>query len=251
MIPMQQSSMRKCPLGLFFCGLMLIIWAEPIWAGNITEPICLLELMFVVDTTSSQQPVIEVMVKAIEYIAERAHDMPGVVKVGVLGYRDYIRMTDQYHQLIHIIHHEMRDASVSCEDYPEAMFDGIYAAITATNWDKEKSSLRVIILIADAPGHAEGDEKNPMNYSLQGLINLASDNRVRFLCLQIATEASDNMDVLLEQQFKALAAGRTEGDRGDFFKMNLRKGFEFTQQLISLIERELEMIQMLLDVHNQ
>lgn len=195
----------------------------------------LLEIMFVLDATKNMQPFIDATATAISRISQRVLSMREAgTRIGLTCYRDYIQnqssmeyvtknfspLTSDHRQVINILKNEVREAPVFSEDVPEAMFDGLYAAITETNWDKEKSSLRVIVLIGNASGHPEGHEKNPLNYSLQQIRQTASDNRVRILAIKIKSESEED-NMIHREQLQKLATGLTPGDEGFFTEVEV------------------------------
>ena len=189
--------------------------------------VALLEVMFVLDATASMQPYINGAKKVIESISRSVQSMREAgTRFGLLCYRDYVEdragmqyvtrrftpLTRNLPEVLEILQTQVSEAAVSSEDYPEAMFDGFYAAVTETNWDEDKSSLRIVILVGDAPGHSGGSTKNPHEYSLEGLKGAAADRRIRTIAIKIKTGRDD--DELHRQQLQELVQGTDQKVRG-------------------------------------
>jgi hypothetical protein len=230
-----------------------------------SEEAALLEIMFVLDATKNMQPYIDSTTRVISEISQRALSMreDGRTHIGLTCYRDYILnqpsmgyvtkeffpLTSDYRQVKNMLKNKVREAPVLSEDVPEAAFDGLYAAITETNWDREKSSLRLIVWISDASGHPEGHKKNPMKYSLQQVMQTASDNRVRIIAIKIQSENRiDNM--VHREQAQKLAEGLTAGDQGFFTEIEISPSMteEYVKKVVADIETEIARLGRLISV---
>jgi hypothetical protein len=224
--------------------------------SNNNKELAILELMFVIDATLSMQAYISATKQVIASTAKHAQEMNETgVRVGLLCYRDYIKnhpemefvtklfspLTKGFSEVINILN-DVKSSHVSSEDYPEAVFDGLYAAITETNWDKKKSSLRVVVLVGDASGHPSRHNKNPMNYSLQQLIQTASDNRVRIVAIKIKSD-NDRDNIIHQYQWQSLARGLSAGDCGSYHEIADHK--EYVSQLTAQIENEIANLKIL------
>lgn len=215
----------------------------------------LLELMFVMDATASMAPYIEGAKKVITQLAKQVQSMQEAgTKIGISCYRDYVPnqpsigfvtknfspLNRDLTEVIRIIDTEVKNTEVSSEDYQEAAFDGLYAAITETNWDKEKSSLRIIIWVGDASGHPEGHEKNPMKYSLQQIMQKASDNRVRIIAIKIQSQNPEDNQIHRDQAQK-ISEGVGAGDKGFFTEVDISPSMteEYVKEVVANVETEI------------
>jgi len=217
------------------------------------KELALLEVVFVMDATGSMQPYIDGAKQVIQSISQSVRGMREAgTRFGLVCYRDYIDnqsameyVVKRYAPLdrnlsntLEILNHQVRKASVSSEDYPEAMFDGLYAAITETNWNKDKSSLRIVVLVGDASAHPSGDRKNPHNYSLSQMTKTAQDNRVRIIAIKIRSGEDD--DEIHREQMQKLAQGESAEVGGVFEEIDGSANVgDYIQALTAKIETEI------------
>ena len=225
-----------------------------------------LDIMFVLDTTVSMSPYIAKTKSIIDAIARRVMGLrEGVVRIGLLGYRDhtdneyvtkqFAALTTQYHEVSRILREDVRTGADSGGGFgnpgylPEAVFDGVYEAITATNW-KAGTGLRVIVLVGDASSHTLGSKLNPMRYALEdqynavNVVKAASQNRVRIIALDITSSYSDDNRVKTEQ-FMTLAQGLNAGDKGAYHQIDANT---YTEQVASDVEVEISRLLQLIDL---
>ena len=229
----------------------------------------LLDLMFVVDATSSMEPYIQNIKTVIRDLANRFSDDSQLgVRYGIWAYRDFIPdkqdrigfVENQYSELIddkdkilNILDAEVKVSPVQSEDIQEAAFDAIFPAITETNWVNNTSSLRLIVWISDASAHPAGHPKNRFNYGLDQIMRQASANRVRFLVLKIKSGKPD--DLLHSQQGQKLAQGISQGDQGIYQEIELAETSKMTsayqQKLRKTISEEVKTLVLLQEVQSK
>jgi hypothetical protein len=182
-----------------------------------------LDIVFVIDTTSSMTPYIEAAKEVIRKIAAAVNanqNVKGRVRLGLVGYRD---KGDEYTSKIlctlesgtNLAAFESALGRTKAEgggDNPEQVFAGIRTAITEMNWNDVAN--RHIILIGDAPNH--DDEKSLVSAEtvLAAAQPGASSGDVEALLQHITIhtlhvgEGSDTESDLCRHQFASLAAGR-------------------------------------------
>jgi hypothetical protein len=217
-----------------------------------------LDILFVIDTTLSMRPYIEKTKVIVDEIARRAIGMrEGGVRLGLRCYRDYgdpeyvtesfSELTNNFREVKRILTEEVR-AGPNTMGIPEAVFDGLYAGITETNWSDE-SGLRVIILVGDASSHPVGDINNPKGYTESKLTALASEQRVRVITLKIISKYDED-NLIHEAQLKQLAQGREEGDQGSYFEIEVSPLMTsaYVSRVASAVEVEIARMAKLIEV---
>ncbi|RLI96827.1 MAG: hypothetical protein DRO99_03845, partial [Candidatus Aenigmatarchaeota archaeon] len=158
---------------------------------RVQQSVRMVDIVFVIDTTSSMQDVIDATKKAAKTIANGVEGLsfgPDVA-FGMVEYRDYVDKLyfnestkrvykvyplvsdiNQFRQMIEPV----SEANVSSQDYPEAVYDGVNAALRQINWRGKGLSTRIIVLLGDNSAHEPGHVKNPHGISSQDLVNLAN-----------------------------------------------------------------------------
>jgi hypothetical protein len=188
------------------------------------------DILFVLDTTSSMQPAIDATIEVIKEASSNIFTSfeKGMIQLGIVAYRDRINDQAQMEYISKIIQpltddidqfltrlSQTKAANVGSEDHPEAMFDGISKAISDEILWRDHGN-KVIFLIGDAPSHEEGP-KNPNNYSADTLARLAFDKQVYVGAMQILgdprvpLEMNDNhkkqLTILVNKTTKSLDSG--------------------------------------------
>jgi hypothetical protein len=222
--------------------------------------IATLELMFVMDSTGSMHPYIEGAKRVIGAISNRVRSMREAgTRIGLLCYQDYndshyvtktySALTRDHTEVINVLENEITVENGIGGDMPEAVFDGLHTAITETDWDIQKSSLRVVILVGDASGHPSGDAQNPMNYALDQMVKTASDNRVRIIAVKIRSKNEPD-NVIHREQMQKLGQGQNEGDSGFYREIEITPDMteEYIKELTASIESEIARMGRLIDV---
>lgn len=147
-----------------------------------------IDLVFVMDLSSSMKPFVDATTKAIAGVSEKltSGTLAPSVKFGFWGYRDRApdqdfgagKVTKNFTPALQGRQEFLQtlagvDVSSSpAGDYAEAVFYGVRDAIESTAWTP--GAMRVIILIGDASSHAAGNEKNPQNLSQETVRALAN-----------------------------------------------------------------------------
>ncbi|HAA10377.1 MAG TPA: hypothetical protein DCE41_01275 [Cytophagales bacterium] len=188
-----------------------------------------LDIVFVVDGTTGNTPYIQLLPQIL-YIIKDNITKPIKLNIGLVAFRDYI---ERQEEMEYVVRHclpltnnlnEFEDAvndldepNVSTEEYPEALFDGVFAGITESNWS-ESPSMRLLVLIGDASSHTEEANKNPMRYSIKQLQEEASIFKVRILSIKLVSYTSD--DIVHRDQMMALAEGFGIADQGYYVEID-------------------------------
>lgn len=121
-----------------------------------------LDLAFVIDTTGSMSGLIATAQQQMIAMIESLAHIAGVnLRLGIVEYRDHPPQ-DRMLVRVHAFTANLRDAQASINklaasgggDGPEAVFDGVIAAIQRLTW--RPHARRIAVLIGDAPPHGVG-----------------------------------------------------------------------------------------------
>lgn len=194
-----------------------------------------LQVMFVIDATFSMEEYIRATQEVVQQIAKRMSGLQETgVEFGLVLYRDYmsdlaareamgpvvervIEPTGAYNDVINALY-QSQTAMIGSEEKPEAMFDGVFEAITGTQWETAQT-LKLVVVVGDASGHDEGSEKNPMDYQVPRIQRVASDEGVRVIALKLRTGTDD--DLVHQNQMKQMAEGYGMGDGGFYDQIDI------------------------------
>ncbi len=124
------------------------------------------------------------------------------------------------------------------EDVPEAVFDGLSRAIIDTPW--KSSHFKTILLIGDAPPNFD---KNPMNFSVSSINELADEKSIRFFTFKIGP--TDDQDF---EEFEALALQRDAHLKGRFSRITQADIHQFETDLMDALTTEWELFNKTLEL---
>jgi hypothetical protein len=120
------------------------------------------EVVFVLDTTGSMGSLLEGAKKKIWSIAsEIARGKPSPrLKIGLVAYRDkgdaYVtKVTDLSEDLDRIYSELLAFRAEGGGDAPENVRQGIHDALTKIAWSRDRTTLRILFLVGDAPPHLD------------------------------------------------------------------------------------------------
>lgn len=137
--------------------------------GDIAENLTV-DIVFVMDMTSSMGPYIEMTKQVIAETAKTVTSDPEIkksVKFGIVGYRDNVEMMPQLEftaknftpeliedtQFVELVDQQVKAAEVGSNDYQEEVFAGVKEALNSTKW---RGGLRFIVIVGDASSHEPG-----------------------------------------------------------------------------------------------
>lgn len=119
-----------------------------------------MDLAFCIDTTGSMQNEIDsVKSKVKALVAKLAEGKPApVVRVGMVAFRDrgdqYVTKVFQFTEDIDKFVKDVADLKADGGgDGPEAVNQGLHAAVNDLSWSKEEKTAKLVFLIGDAPPH--------------------------------------------------------------------------------------------------
>lgn len=224
-----------------------------------------LDIMFVVDTTASMGDYIsgaKEVVKAISDEVKQGSDTDINSQFGIVGYRDrisklpqkaigyiyktYTPLTGNYDGFKAAL--DSVDVSgTGSENTPEAVFDGLNEAING-NIGWRDHGVKVIILIGDASANVSGD-KNPLNYTLNGLLTDATAKAIRIYAIKIDGHDTGDYETQ-EKQWKDLSDGLTPGTKGAYVRVSMGSESvdEYMKKLKSSINKEFDLTRKLKEI---
>lgn len=187
-----------------------------------------LDVVFCIDLTGSMQPHIDATRDTVRRLTRRltASFPEASVAFGLVGFRDYapgsefvtrsLPLTEDHDGFLSDL------ARLECHgggDIPEAVYDGVQAALE-TDW-RDRLSTRVVVLIGDAPPHEPGHPKNPHDISREQLIEEANEQDVQLFSLAVGNDS--RYRARLHEAFGDLAHGtggtfHEIGDDGELFR---------------------------------
>ncbi|RKZ84318.1 MAG: hypothetical protein DRR19_17915 [Candidatus Parabeggiatoa sp. nov. 1] len=208
------------------------------------------DLILVVDSTLSMgeyfQPTLRVLQSFLEIVQDLMQtEVAKPFNIGLLFYRDrklwqdcdigYLTHWAQPLTLntekVFVALDVAKATGCDSEDFPEAVFDGLYRAIVDTPWNS--SHFKTILLIGDAPPNFD---KNPMNFSVSSIQALADEKSIRFLTIKIGPE--DDIDF---EEFEALALQREAQLKGQFSRVTNENIHQFETDLMDALTTEWEL----------
>jgi len=230
------------------------------------------DVVFVVDMTSSMKPYIARTLQAVSDMADRIAQDPEVserIKFGLWGYRDRddtpgigfhtknftpdaLQKVDSFQETL-----ATADVDQAMHDLPEDMFTALDKALKETAWTGEgvsddDRSLRFVILIGDAPGHTRTEKPddvrlgyNQSGQTTESLRELAAANKAYVMAIHVLGKHPHIHDET-RRQFKELTAA--EALRGDSAYWEIDHADEqafqdgttaLTTQLIAIVKPDL------------
>jgi Mg-chelatase subunit ChlD len=206
---------------LFRSLAVLSLLSAPAFATSPTKPVeqeqvrqdrPVLDVVFVLDTTSSMGGLIDGAKQKIWSIASRmATGTPTPeVRVGLVAYRDqgdaYVtKVVPLTKDLDSIYSQLMGFRAEGGGDGPEAVQDGLDDAVTKMQWSDSKKVAKLIFLVGDAPAH-EQDKAKLFNAAQKAIkagivvntVRCGSDETAKGQFVQVAKLADGHFDSIAE-----------------------------------------------------
>lgn len=180
------------------------------------------DIVFVVDTTRSMQPFIDMTREAVADMAKRfTAETADRFRFGLVTFRDSIEAVPQLdylarnltpelvtaEALVGLLDGEARATSVGSLDYAEEVFAGVDVALRS-NWRDD--AFRFVILVGDASGHPKGHAQNTTGKDEVDLRREYDDAQVHLLAIHLQNPQAAEDHPLAIAQFGHLA--RVRGD---------------------------------------
>jgi hypothetical protein len=184
-----------------------------------------LETMFVIDTTGSMMPCIEVVQEVIRKTAEELNRMAGLqnrVRFGLVEYRDQEDMPNACRTVCKLtdfttFQNALNNLKVDGGgDIPEEVYCGLREAIKDAGWDNISS--KHIFLVGDAPAKGKGEKwAGVSGLSRKDIIALAHSadkfqNSVAGINIHCIVAGAGSIDSDAKEQFEELSQNGKSGD---------------------------------------
>ncbi|MCB9897402.1 MAG: VWA domain-containing protein [Planctomycetes bacterium] len=182
-----------------------------------------LDIVFCVDNTRSTGPYLDAIRSAVSTIARRLDSLPTRpdLQVGLVLYRDYVDgiyfdqgrgpsvtwtsgMTSDLDGFLARVR-GLTEAPYNSDEYAEAGYDGLLAAVEDTSWRGKALASRVVVLIGDNSFHEPESEKNPKHIGLERVRLSADAHDVRVFTLDIDGGGGEAEQQVHLEQFQAIA----------------------------------------------
>jgi len=176
------------------------------------------DIVWVFDTTVSMRPFIKDTLEVIRETSMKMSENKSNIKLnfGAWGYRDSVEdipkieyTTKNYTpELVGIkdfinVLSNVKVTPVDSVDFPEDMFSGVSDAMDKTVWSQK--SIKLIILVGDAPSHKTGHKWNLSGFDENTLRDLANDSGTYIASLHLKNPKAKKFHELAETQYRVLA----------------------------------------------
>jgi len=180
-----------------------------------------IDVVYIIDMTKSMQRFLDLTILAVNNISLKLSQSSLAAKdirFGLWGYRDSIQVpgiefvTRNYTEvLLHMKEFQeklrgLKVAKVKTKGYAEDVFTGMYDAMLKTNWND--NTLKVMILIGDAPGRTSDDNWNYSGQSAETIRQFADDNQMYIFAIHIKNHRGADFWETNEEQFRILSQNK-------------------------------------------
>ena len=216
-----------------------------------------LDMLFVVDATSSMGPYLKAVADAIENAMQSissSYSADWDIRFAGAIYRDYEdersnglfdhRDLTPDQNSVAEFYRKVKDRSADT-DYPEALFYGLKNAISATHFRAQ--SMRYVVLISDAGNH--DPDKRGMGPERVG--QSLYDNQCHFLCIRVAPDSPSGRDAgpQLKQQIREWILGNASRAQDDIQLRLADTQSEFSKYLSTPQLRDMGDLMLMVGAH--
>lgn len=182
-----------------------------------------IDVVWVMDTTRSMEPFIDNSREVLRRVSKDIAADPalsGKLAFGLWAYRDSTSIADiEYNTknftptLLPVddflkVMEGVKETTTDSVDVPEDVFSGIGDAIDKTAWRPD--SVRIIILVGDAPAHELGHKWNASGQSEETLRTLVSESKITLFALHVMPPRTQRYNKVATKQFTTLAVNPGE-----------------------------------------
>ncbi len=170
-----------------------------------------IDLVFVMDTTNSMKPYLQMVSEAIMGFAEENRNED--IRFGFIGYQDkdpafeyqvrsFTAATQPAFEFIRTLERvAARETNVKGDDIPESVFEGIDAALDSSVW--RQNAAKIIFLVGDAPGRDDAT-------NIKTLRDKAFTRQIHIFAFNIKnSKVSAAYDRQTQDQYKQLSSTYT------------------------------------------
>ena len=206
-----------------------------------------IDVVFVMDTTRSMQPYIDMTRDAVRKMVQSTGDkLQDKVRFGLIGYRDSVaaapavEYTSQNFTpdlvdaatLIEILSNDAKATVAGSIDYAEEVFAGVDAGLRST-W--RPGTMRFIVLVGDASSHPRGHPQNTIGKDETDLRRELDDAGVHLLSIHLQDErAAEDHDRAI-MQFGHLARVRGSENEQALVEVNAFKEGDFQSAVDTIV----------------
>lgn len=181
------------------------------------------DIVFVIDTTRSMQPFIDMTREAVTRMARRFTAETGErVRFGLVTFRDSTQVVPQLEYdtrnwtpalvdsaaVVELLENDVQATNMGSLDYAEEVFSGIDTALRS---DWREGALRFMILVGDASSHPKGHAQNITGKDETDLRREADDAQVHLSAIHLLDPRATEDHPIAEPQFRHLS--RIRGSR--------------------------------------
>ena len=178
------------------------------------------DLVFVIDTTRSMQPFIDMTRDAVARLTRRFDEETGArFRFGLVTYRDSTEVIPDLDYdsrnhtpelvdgtaMVNLLRDSARATEVGSLDYPEEVYAGVDDALRSI-W--REGALRFIILLGDASAHPPGHAQSVTGKNADDLRRELDDGQVHLLAIHLKDPRAAADHPLADQQFRTLSRVR-------------------------------------------
>ena len=180
------------------------------------------DIVFVIDTTRSMQPFIDMTREAVAQMTKKfSAETADRFRFGLVVYRDDLKVAPQLEyltrnltpelvsgeQLVQLLEKDAGATAVGSLDYTEEVFAGVDVALHS-KW--REGALRFVILIGDAGSHPKGHPQNKTGKDETDLRREYDDAQVHLFAIHLQDPRAEEDHPVALAQFRHLA--RVRGD---------------------------------------
>ena len=184
------------------------------------------DFVWVIDTTLSMGPYInqttEMIKKVSQLVAAASQEFNQRLRFGVWGFRDTLDVapgleynTHNYTPELESIEAflaamgEVKETKVNSVGFPEDVFAGVQDALYNTAW--RPNSLKIMVLVGDAPGYQMGHKRNSTGKNQEALSIELSEKNITFFAVHIQSQDGRRHHAQAQDQFTTLARNKGVG----------------------------------------
>jgi len=181
------------------------------------------DFVWVMDTTLSMGPYIEKTTEMIKKVSQNIiasnPEFDQRLRFGLWGFRDNAdevpgleyttrNFTPELKPIqdFMAVMDEVKETKVDSVDFPEDAFSGVQDGLYKTAWRPD--SLKIMVLVGDAPGHEMGHKWNLSGKNAEALRTELSEKKISFFSVQIRPKGAKRHQAVAQEQFTALSLNR-------------------------------------------
>ncbi len=218
-------------------------------AGGAATPMPL-DVVFLLDATGSMGDEIDQLKATISEVAKRISELPAQpdVRFGMTLYRDLddTFVTSTFDLTNDIAAFDLALAAVVADgggDYPEALDEGLSAALSEPNWRDPATAIQLVFLVADAPPQVSRNVQSPYTESMR----VAAERGIKIF--PVSSSGTDDQTEYIFRQFAQYtggryvfltygAAGRATGEASDISEVDYEE-LALNDLIVRLVAEEL------------